>query len=488
MSLEENSLQPVDIEKIKMAVRLHTPIEITTYTLPRAMEFYIQDVMTEFLKYCHQQHMIDPLKFCLGELLTNSKKANTKRVYFQEKNLDINDEMQYNDGMISFKEDTLGNINHYLQLQKDEELYIKFILKVDDDNVLIQLKNKAILTKAEKRRINEKLKTAQKYSNVQEVLAKVIDQTEGAGLGIIIIILMLEKAGLSRDNFKIYSNDVETVTSILLPVNQEIHRGLNYINYAFVETCAQIPVRKESLEKMTELLSQPEVTKEQILSLVSADVTLAAVLLKRSTEIRKGCCNLSTAIDLIGIENLSSIFNEANPVIKTDFEASSEEWKHAYDTAFYCYNLAKNTYGGTVDAEEAYTLGLFHDFTSVMRAAVNQDKLDEIKEKALAKQFSPEAFDMFMYGGCKNECGQSITDKLGLPEKLGMVIRYHNCPWSAPEEIKKLSNIIYVADSIQYYKSGLIEYYQIEPSVLELMNIHSEADLQKIINEVESVM
>ena len=86
MDDKDFSLQQEDKEKIETSVQLHTPLEITTYTLPKNMEVYIQEVLSEFLTQCHQDHMIEYLKFCVGELLTNAKKANTKRVYFKEKN------------------------------------------------------------------------------------------------------------------------------------------------------------------------------------------------------------------------------------------------------------------------------------------------------------------------------------------------------------------------------------------------------------------
>ena len=63
----------VDREKIKNAIRLQMPIEITSYTIPRNMEVYILSVLKIFLEECHQEHMQDALYFCIVELLTNAK-------------------------------------------------------------------------------------------------------------------------------------------------------------------------------------------------------------------------------------------------------------------------------------------------------------------------------------------------------------------------------------------------------------------------------
>ena len=90
MSLSTKFLTEEDKEKIKLAVQLHTPIEVISYTLPRDKEMYIYEVLRVFLIECHQEHMTDNLIFCLGELLTNSKKANTKRIFFKENKFFIN--------------------------------------------------------------------------------------------------------------------------------------------------------------------------------------------------------------------------------------------------------------------------------------------------------------------------------------------------------------------------------------------------------------
>jgi len=119
----------VDLEKIKMAIHSGIPLSITTYTLPREMETYMGDILSAFLTELDQQQMIQYLSYCLSELMTNAKKANTKRVYFAEKKLNIMDAGDYKAGMATFKADTLGNIDHYLQLQKEARLYVKLFLQ-----------------------------------------------------------------------------------------------------------------------------------------------------------------------------------------------------------------------------------------------------------------------------------------------------------------------------------------------------------------------
>ncbi|MBQ9239522.1 MAG: hypothetical protein IJ191_09480, partial [Treponema sp.] len=125
----------IEKSKIRMAIRSGVPLAITTYTLPHEMEVFMGSVLAEFLTELNQQHMIQYLSYCLNELITNAKKANTKRIYFMEKQLDIMNEDDYTTGMLTFKEDTLGNINHYLQLQRKHGLYIKLFLQMHNNKI-----------------------------------------------------------------------------------------------------------------------------------------------------------------------------------------------------------------------------------------------------------------------------------------------------------------------------------------------------------------
>ena len=102
---EQNRLV-IDKEKVKRAAQAGIPLTITTYMLTHEMEVYITEMLTLFLKYIGQTHMTDYLVYCVSELATNAKKANTKRIYFRQKNLDIFNPDDYEKGMINFKKET----------------------------------------------------------------------------------------------------------------------------------------------------------------------------------------------------------------------------------------------------------------------------------------------------------------------------------------------------------------------------------------------
>ena len=150
----------VDVDKVNRAIKMEVPLIMTTYTLPRKVEKYIEQVVTLFLEYVKQSRLRDNMVYCIQELVVNAKKANTKRVYFVDQGLDLNNQDDYRQGMISFKDDTLTNINYYLELQRQQGLYIKLILHLKGNIITIEVRNNSTITEAELNMVQSRIKKA----------------------------------------------------------------------------------------------------------------------------------------------------------------------------------------------------------------------------------------------------------------------------------------------------------------------------------------
>ena len=73
----------VDLAKIKKAVQVGIPLSITTYTFPHEAEVYVSEVISAFFHEINQENMTEYIIYSMNELITNAKKANTKRIYFK---------------------------------------------------------------------------------------------------------------------------------------------------------------------------------------------------------------------------------------------------------------------------------------------------------------------------------------------------------------------------------------------------------------------
>ena len=492
MSELEDRLE-IDRAKIQSSVGLQIPIEITSYTLPRNTEVYIRSVMEMFLEECHQDHLKEYLNFCLSELLTNAKKANTKRVYFQEKGLDINNPEDYKKGMENFKMETLTNIDHYLELQKKAGLYIKLSLRILADKIYIEIRNNVTLTVFEKERIQQKLDSVQQYHEMNEVFTNVLDQSEGAGLGIIIIILMLQKVGLSKDNYQVFSDDDETVTRIILPCNKVVYSAVEMLSYEFVNLEDTIPILKEHFDQANQIVNSADgIDRKALYEVVRKDLSLALLPFKYALEQDKNCFNLQKAIAMLSDYDLKFIYSDSNPRnrIIDDPEFFGEIINHSRRVSYYTYNLYKNCKAKDTfpqDEDYMYLLGLFNSIGALLLAGASKNQLDYITE--LSQQYSDlgdKILDIFLHRNASTYVSMVATKRFGFARGVYYDVVGWNGLALVPESDRTRVAILHLAEMVDFYSLGMADFYQIDKTALKLFDIVDEQQFVKLSNDLKA--
>lgn len=477
----------VDLSKIRMAINAGIPLSITTYTLPHEMEEYMGLVLTAFLQELKQEHLIEYLKYCLSELVTNSKKANTKRIFFQQKHLNIYDTNDYAIGMRDFKNETLNNIKYYLQLQRKAGLYVKLILQTRNDKIKIEVRNNAELTPQEYKRMHDKLSRAQQYTSVEQAITQVLDDSEGAGLGLVIMILMLEKVGLTEENFQVLSERGETITRIILPINKKQQQDLTAVSQDFVKVIDSLPQFPDNIMRIIQMINQSDSKMSEIAALISSDVPLTTDLLKlvNSSAFALGepCRNITMAVKMVGLRGIKNMLLSLGAVNSLSNTAPQNLAlrAHAFRSAFYAYNLACNFCANDAGIlEDAYVCGLLHDMGKFIFSAVHPDLLKSARAICIKKGVSMFTFEQLVAGVNHAELGALIAEKWNFPPLLVSVIRYHHEPDLAPESIRKMVHLVYFADFLAHYEEQEMDFFQCDEDVLAEFHIENEAQLQAV--------
>ena len=399
----------VDVSKIRNAIETGIPLTVTTYTLPHEMEDYITDILKVFLTELDQNQMVEGLSYCLKELVNNAKKANTKRVYFEDKKLNLTDPSDYEEGMKNFKQDTLTNIKYYLEQQRKKGLYIKVSLQTRNNKIKVEVRNKAELTVFEYKRIHDKITRAQQYNSVEEGIAQLLDDSEGAGLGLVIMILVLRKIGLTDENYQVVSENGETITRMILPFSGKMQQDISDISAEFVKLIKGLPEFPENITEINRVINDPNSQMSDIATKISNDVSLTAELLKMVNSaafaLSSPCRSIGEAVKLAGlrgIRNLLFSIGSMKTLMVNSDDDKKELWNHAYRVAFYSYNLARNFLRSDKSCvEDAYVCGLLHDIGRYkgMHTGLNhvidgydvlmEEGLPEIARICLTHSFNP---------------------------------------------------------------------------------------------------
>ena len=482
----------IDEEKVKKAVQSGMPLTIKTFTLPREIDAYIEQLLTVFLKFVNQEKLKDYVIYCVQELTGNAKKANTKRVYFIDRGLDLSNPDDYKEGMAGFKETTLGNIAYYLQLQKEKGLYIKLILQVKNNIIYIEVRNNSAVTKNELIRIHDKLARSRQYDSMEEALSQVLDDSEGAGLGLVILILMLKKMGLDEDCFDILGTDNETIARLIIPLEQTRAENLSILSSTIVDNINTLPHFPENILNIQALIKDPDSEMTDIARQISMDPALTADLLKIVNSahymLSKKVDNISDAVRMVGIRGINNLLYSygTQKILGDDSADKKALWDHSYKTAFYAFNLIKNFRRDKDLLDDAYVGGILHDMGKIIFSNVHPELLNKIRSFCTEKGLPSSTFEDLSAGMNHAEIGSLIAQKWNFPETLVASIRYHHDPDSAPDEYRDLVDAVYLANMFCELEVGGTTYDQINHAVLESFGITSKKQVDTLVEKFTS--
>ncbi|MDR0598575.1 MAG: HDOD domain-containing protein [Treponema sp.] len=482
----------VDEAKIKKAVQSGIPLTITTFTLPHEIEVYVEQVLTIFLRQVNQEKLKDYVVYCVQELAVNAKKANTKRVYFTERGLDLANPDDYKLGMSTFKDDTLNDIGHYLRLQKDKGLYIKLVFQVRKNVIYIEIKNNIAITKIELVRIHDKLARSRQYNNLEDALSQVLDDSEGAGLGLVILVLMLKKMGLDEDCFDITGTENETIARIIIPLEKTRLESLTDLAKTVVDNVNSLPQFPENITHIQRMIDDPKSEMADIARQISMDPAMVAGLLKIVNSAQymlvKKVDNISEAVRIVGIRGVRNLLYSYGTQKLLGDETSEKRvlWEHSYKTAFYAYNLVRNFKKDHNLLDDVYVGGILHDMGKIIFANIHPDLLAKIKLFCSEKNMPTSTLEDLSAGMDHAEIGGMVAEKWNFPEHLVHVIQYHHDPLSAAPEERDVIFTVYLANMLCEYEMGNIDFDQFEPQVLDNFGIGSKKQLEDLLENFSS--
>jgi len=477
----------VDEIKIKKAIISGLPLTITTFTLPREIEVYLEDIITVFLRLAGQEKLTDFIVYCVRELASNAKKANTKRVYFLERGYDLSNANDYKEGMVDFKKNTIKDLAHYLQLQKEKGLYIRVIIQIRENIIFFEIRNNVTITRTELIRIHDRLARSRQYNSLEDALSQVLDDSEGAGLGLVILVLMLKKMGLDEDCFDIRSNNKETIARIMVPLDQIRVENISVLSEVIANSITSLPQFPENILEIQRLINRADSNMTTIARQISTDPALTADLLRIVNSayymLSKRVDNIFDAVKMVGIQGIKNLLFSygTQRILGNDTSEKKKLWEHSYKTAFYAFNLAKNFKQNNDLLDDVFVCAILHDMGKIVFSTVHPELLDKIRAFCMERNIPIATLEDLSAGMNHTSIGALIAEKWNFPNNLIMAIRYHHNPSAAPTEYRELVECVYLANMFCEYENGSVAYEQFELIPLENYGITSQKQLDSLL-------
>ncbi|MDR3301468.1 MAG: HDOD domain-containing protein [Spirochaetaceae bacterium] len=476
----------VDEEKIKKCAHGGIPLTITSYTLPHEVEVYITQVLALFLKHADCEEFKDYIEYCVLELAVNAKKANTKRVYFFEKKLDINNPEEYKKGILFFKPETMQNIDHYLAIQRERGCYIKVIFLNKKESVIIEVRNNFVISGSERARIYDKLVKARQYDNLADAFSQVLDDSEGAGLGLVVLVLMLKKMGLDESCFKMCVTETETVARITIPFDHKKISNINELTNAIVENVKELPQFPENIIRLQKLVNNPRSEMIDIAKTVAVDPSMTADIIKLVNSPLymppKKVESIISAVKTIGIKGIKNLLYSygTQKVLGQETEEKMMLWRHCYKTAFYAYNIVRNFSKDRSILDDSYICAMLHDMGKIIFSKSAPQLAVKIQGFCTEKNIPQVTFEDVTAGMNHAEIGARVAEKWNFPAGLVAAIRYHHDPLAAPKEFRSLVDAVYLANMLCQIEQGNAVYEQLEPATLQSFKFEGLKHLETI--------
>lgn len=213
----ENEGYYLSVKNLNEPIESLNPLYLRITHFNQNIDKIIGFILDRYLQYLD----IGPLRECifsiLRETLMNAVKANQKRMVFKEAGLDIKDPDQYLIGMERFKEELISKKDLYADLLEQNGLYVLITFGFNQNSFLLKVSNNVGILPEEDQRIQERISKARSYNDLSEVFENHGDESEGAGLGLAMSLLMLKNEGIEGDSYRIKSEEGITSAYIKIP-------------------------------------------------------------------------------------------------------------------------------------------------------------------------------------------------------------------------------------------------------------------------------
>ena len=485
-----------DKQDTEYAIKLITEGRPVSLTYPGIVDDRINDIsgfLFRLLSRYDLGYTVDLILFLLREIFTNSSHANAKRLFFTYKNKNINDPDSYKSTMPLYKDEVLNRWDTFVTENENSVYYIKLTIKAENKTFTFTVENNSEIIYSEMMRIEDRIKSYNNYRNLNDAFAKISDVSEGAGCGIVIMLILLKNMGIRKDHLKIKSGDGITRTSLQIPFEIRQEDSILLLKKGILEETESLPSLPQNISNLIEMCANSALPIEKISAGIEHDPGLAAQVLKVANSgifiTRKKNPGLFDAVKILGLKNLSHLLmiTGAQNLLSQKYRESDilPIWENSNRVAFYTRILTDRSYSYR---EVAPTAGLLHAMGRIVlkaREPLFMNKISTMMRDGRARNES--VLQEVTLGISHAEIGALLAEKWNFSAPLIHAIRYQERPYLSQKPYRDLTEIVYLSIMLESARLNRAHYYSVESSILKKFGIHSREDFQNKITQLDEL-
>ncbi len=478
--------------ELSTRLRAGEPVRLSFHYHTREISKFINSILMKLLSGMDMAYLQGPVENILREMIVNAVKANSKRVYFQQKNMDISDKVDYETGMENFKSFIVDQQEMIISQLKSNGYKVELILKQEQEGIRVLVRNNNPLLPREEERIRYRIEKAREYIDFSDMYLDISDEQEGEGYGIPLTMLFLRNAGLGEDQFSIRSNGKITQSAFTIPHSIQSVAFKTKIQDQIFNEIEDLPSLPEYINELQTLCNQPDVSIADLANKVSLDPSLAVSVLKLSNSggfiTARRIESLQDAIMIIGLKNLNAILlaSSARKILDDHFSEFRDVWQHCNKTAFYGRLIAERA-GRAAIADQVYLASLLHDLGKFVLLSVDSQMMDWITSVSVKRKMrTSTVIEEVSIGISHSTIGKYISEKWQLPDYIVEAISYHHAPLSASEQYREIVYTTYLANKLCLIEERKFDFFFFEDEVLKHFGISSEEEFNTLHDELKT--
>ncbi|EPR39352.1 putative signal transduction protein [Desulfovibrio sp. X2] len=246
-----------------------------------------------------------------------------------------------------------------------------------------------------------------------------------------------------------------------------------------------LPTLPKVLDKVTELLENPESSMEEIAKIISTDQVLSAKVLKMVNSPIYGfpgrIGSVQHALVLLGVNVIRGIIISTS-VFDMMVKAMQGLWEHSVGCALACNCIARKV--GFKDPEEYSVAGLLHDLGKVVMAVQLPEMEQQVMQTVKARDVSYFEAEKLVMGFGHDRINAWLADNWHLPPNLKEGMSYHHKPQLAPL-YPDIAAVIHVGDFLvrvfEFGSGGDDQVPVLLPEALRQLKLKTQ-DLEEIMD------
>ena len=446
--------------------------------ISREIDNDLSTLLVKILARTDKTYLYDTLESVFRELIQNAVKANMKRVWFTSQGLDISNESDYRKGMLKFRE-----VAYHPEVMRDSLMGSPYRIVIKcrkrAGGIEFDIFNNAGILPGELERIQFRMIKAAQCKNFGEAYDNMYDASEGAGLGIILTIMLLKNAGIGAGALSIKPESGSMKASVIIPGELKSTEITDSIKKRILDEVRSLPTFPENVLELQALCGNPETTIEAISDRLSLDPSLTADVLKLSNSAAfitgKRISRIDEAIVIIGLKNLTAILaaSATRKILDMRYRKFEDVWDHCNRTAYYARCIAQEKgYSKIVDS--AFIAGLLHDIGTIVLLSIDPGLLNRISNMVKNRKIRTAAMlEEITIGISHSTIGGLIAERWNFPEELVEAIRFHHSPLDPGIKNRDLVMITYLANHLCSFENREADLLFFEREILEKFGIGS---------------